>query len=161
MTIGFDDTNVAKYASSTSLVESRHSIQTSLFTYQRRVSFDNVASISPTFNSYTLKQSSQGFERTKRSRTFMVVIDLLRINSEENTKIQDPLIFTLMNLIDEGDEVVVVAVHSSFNYPYSDRDISPKQKAKEIMNWIVESHQGDNAIELTFGRPEVVLEEMV
>jgi hypothetical protein len=79
-----------KQTSSLSL-ESRHSIQSSYDstrTYQRRVSFDNVTNISPAFHSYTLKQCSRGFERTRRSRTFIVAIDL------DSNKIE-PLIFAL------------------------------------------------------------------
>lgn len=79
-----------KQISSLSL-ESRHSIQSSYDssrTYQRRVSFDNVTNISPAYQSFTLKQCSRGFERTRRSRTFIVAIDL------DSNKIE-PLIFAL------------------------------------------------------------------
>lgn len=79
-----------KQTSSLSL-ESRHSIQSSYDssrTYQRRVSFDNVTNISPAYQSFTLKQCSRGFERTRRSRTFIVAIDL------DSNKIE-PLIFAL------------------------------------------------------------------
>ncbi|RCI03286.1 hypothetical protein CU098_011938 [Rhizopus stolonifer] len=162
MTIAFDQESLIKHASSVSLVDSRHSITTSLCTYQRRVSFDNVTNISPNYHSYTLKQSSQGFERTRRSRIFMVVIDLLRTSAKENIKIKDPLIFTLMNLIDEGDEIVVIGVQSSLHDTEQQTSLS-KRKAQEIMDWIVEFHQGDHInmiVELTFGRPEIILEEM-
>lgn len=51
-------------------------IKPSLYTYQRRVSFDNVTNIPPAYHSFTLKQCSHGFERTRRSRTFMIAMDL-------------------------------------------------------------------------------------
>ncbi|KAF1802423.1 hypothetical protein V8B55DRAFT_1444875 [Mucor lusitanicus] len=147
-----------KQISSLSL-ESRHSIQSSYDssrTYQRRVSFDNVTNISPAYQSFTLKQCSRGFERTRRSRTFIVAIDL------DSNKIE-PLIFALTNLVDEGDEIVVVGVYSQ-SHIIDDNELQPKDKAQEIMNWIVESHQGDNismVVELTFSRPEFALEEMM
>ncbi|KAI8644301.1 hypothetical protein BD408DRAFT_128272 [Parasitella parasitica] len=147
-----------KQASSLSL-ESRHSIQSSFDssrTYQRRVSFDNVTNISPAFQSFTLKQCSKGFERNRRTRTFIVAIDL-------DCRSVEPLVFALTNLVDEGDEVVVVGVYSQGQLA-DDEELQPKDKAQEIMNWIVESHQGDNismVVELTFGRPELALEEML
>jgi hypothetical protein len=51
-------------------------IRPNLHTYQRRVSFDNVTNIPPAYHSFTLKQSSHGFDRTRRTRTFMIAIDL-------------------------------------------------------------------------------------
>ena len=48
------------------------------FNYQKRVSFDNVTNIPPAYHSFTLKQSTEGFERTRRSRTFMIAIDLFQ-----------------------------------------------------------------------------------
>ncbi|CEP20061.1 hypothetical protein [Parasitella parasitica] len=152
------DSKLNKQTSSLSL-ESRHSIQSSFDssrTYQRRVSFDNVTNISPAFHSFTLKQCSKGFERSRRTRTFIVAIDL------DSNKIE-PLVFALTNLVDEGDEIVVVGVYSQ-GHLIDEEDLQPKDKAQEIMNWIVESHQGDNismVVELTFGRPELALEEML
>lgn len=72
-------------------VATRHSIQSSVDSnryYQRRVSFDNISNIPPAGQSITLKQSSQGFQRTKRSRTLMVALDL-------NGNRLDALAFTL------------------------------------------------------------------
>lgn len=45
-----------------------------------------------------------------------------------------------------------------------EEQLAPKEKAQQIMDWIVSSHQGDNinmVVELAFGRPEVALEEMM
>jgi hypothetical protein len=78
-----------KQPSSLSLA-SRHSFQSSVDSnryYQRRVSFDNVTNIPAACQSFTLKQSSQGFERTRRTRTLMVALDL---NGN-----MDALVFTL------------------------------------------------------------------
>ncbi|GAA5810174.1 hypothetical protein MFLAVUS_003593 [Mucor flavus] len=121
--------------------------------YQRRVSFDNVTNIPPAYHSFTLKQSSLGFKKTRRSRTYMVAIDLLQ-------EITDSLSFTLRSLMDEGDEIIVVGVYPQL----SNNEEDPKQKAEEIIDWIMKSHQGDKIqmiVELTFGRPEVALEEMI
>jgi hypothetical protein len=96
MTVTFDENvnniilKLDKQPSSISLA-SRHSIQSSVDSnryYQRRVSFDNVTNIPPACQSFTLKQSSQGFEKTRRSRTLMVALDL-------NGNRLDALSFTL------------------------------------------------------------------
>lgn len=60
--------------------------------YQRRVSFDNVTNIPSAYHSFTLRRSSHGFKQTRRSRTYMVAIDLL-------DEILDGLSFTLTVII--------------------------------------------------------------
>lgn len=52
----------------------------------------------------------------------------------------EALSFTLTSLVDEGDEIVVVGVYS----PMTTQVMTPKEKAQQMMDWIVHSHQGDN-----------------
>lgn len=42
--------------------------------------------------------------------------------------------------MDEGDEIIVVGVYSQLNTQ------DPKQKAEEIIDWIMQSHQGDKVM---------------
>lgn len=41
--------------------------------------------------------------------------------------------------MDEGDEIIVVGVYPQL----SNNEEDPKQKAEEIIDWIMKSHQGD------------------
>lgn len=63
----------------------------------------------------------------------MVAIDVFESTIEA-------LSFTLTSLVDEGDEIVVVGVYS----PMTTQVMAPKEKAQQMMDWIVRSHQGDN-----------------
>lgn len=63
--------------SSSTLSVNRHAFQAGRHAYHRRVSFDNSTNEAPSVHhSFVLRRSTQGFERTKRTRTFMIPVDL-------------------------------------------------------------------------------------
>jgi hypothetical protein len=73
------------------------------FGYRKRVSFNNLTDV---HRSFTLRHTSFDFTRTIRTRKFMIALDLY-----DGTT--DSIKFTLEDLIDEGDEIVVVGSYIS------------------------------------------------
>ncbi|KAG2216935.1 hypothetical protein INT45_004131 [Circinella minor] len=139
--------------------ETRLSFQTESRTYHRRVSFDSTTSLNTSDQQHVvLRQASDGFERTRRSRIFLIPINM-------DLEIFDGVKFTLLDLVDENDEIIAVGIytqgvvlisyHSIFSHLLKDTklfiyginviypDISAQTKADELMKKIMEYHQGD------------------
>lgn len=120
--------------SSSTLSVSRHAFQAGRHAYHRRVSFDNSTNEAPSgYHSFVLRRSTQGFERTKRTRTFMIPVDLdggptdalrktMRV-SDETIFIWRILVRRMRNehegfsffsqdFVDDDDMVVIVGAYS-------------------------------------------------
>ncbi|KAI9259559.1 hypothetical protein BDA99DRAFT_560983 [Phascolomyces articulosus] len=130
---------------------SRLSFQSESRTYNRRVSFDSTLDALDQQH-VVLRQASDGFERTRRSRVYLVPVNM-DIGELDGVK------FALMDLADESDEIIAVGIYSQ------DPDISAQSKADELMRRVMEYHQGDKismTVEVYSGKSaRAVLEEMV
>jgi Universal stress protein family len=85
----------------TTLTESHPALR-----FQSHVSFDNVKAGEATKNnpaSFTLNSSHSGYQRNKRSRTFMIGVD-------EHSYSDYALEWLLNELVEDGDHVVCVTV---------------------------------------------------
>ncbi|KAI7850888.1 hypothetical protein BDC45DRAFT_572565 [Circinella umbellata] len=133
--------------------ETRLSFQTESRTYHRRVSFDSTTPLNTSDQQHVvLRQASDGFERTRRSRIFLIPVNM-------DIEIFDGVKFTLLDLVDENDEIIAVGIYTQ------DPDISAQTKADELMKKIMEYHQGDKismTVEVYSGKSaRDVLDEMI
>ncbi|KAI8150239.1 hypothetical protein BJV82DRAFT_586408 [Fennellomyces sp. T-0311] len=130
---------------------SRLSFQSESRTYNRRVSFDNTTAM-PEKQHVVLRQTTDGFERTRRSRVYLVPVNM-------DVGALDGIKFALMDLAEESDEIIAVGIYSQ------EDDITAQYKADELMRKLMEYHQGDKismTVEVFGGKSaRDVLEEMV
>ncbi|KAI9496310.1 hypothetical protein BDB00DRAFT_869608 [Zychaea mexicana] len=133
----------------------RLSFQSDSRTYNRRVSFDNSTLDAVDQQHVVLRQTSDGFERTRRSRAYLIPVNMDVAGALDGVK------YALMDLVDESDEIIAVGIFSKATDPYA----SAQTKADELMRSVMEFHQGDKismTVEVYSGKSaKSTLEEMV
>ncbi|KAI7847781.1 hypothetical protein BDC45DRAFT_525115 [Circinella umbellata] len=119
--------------------------------YRHRVSFDNI--LSESFLSYTLRTANEGYHPCTESRLFMIILDDCEDMSGAVAVIQ-----YAMNLVDNGDEVVVIGMHHNHTP-------NPKEAATQLLNYTLDAQQHEDkisvTIEVVLGKPENTLRSMV
>lgn len=132
--------------------------------FQHHVSFDNFAGGEGTAKnslSFTLNVKHRGYQRKRRSRTFMVGVD-------ENDYSDIALSWMLEELVDDGDEVICLRVVDKDAKVVNDRSVDKKQyqeEAKKLMERIVSRNDENRAIsivlEFAVGKVHAVFQKMV
>lgn len=109
--------------------------------FRQHVAFDNVQYGEATKNnalSYTLSAKHQGYQPSRRSRTFMVGVD-------EHAYSDYALVWLLNNMVDDGDEVVCVRVLEN---PPKNGTTSYKDDARKLMDAIQNKNEHNRAISI-------------
>ncbi|KAG4430726.1 hypothetical protein IFR05_013785 [Cadophora sp. M221] len=132
--------------------------------FQHHVSFDNFAGGEGTAKnslSFTLNVKHRGYQRKRRSRTFMVGVD-------ENDYSDIALSWMLEELVDDGDEVICLRVVDKDAKVVNDRSVDKKQyqeEAKKLMERIVSRNDENRAIsivlEFAVGKVHAVFQKMI
>ncbi|KAH7393599.1 hypothetical protein BKA64DRAFT_91971 [Cadophora sp. MPI-SDFR-AT-0126] len=132
--------------------------------FQHHVSFDNFAGGEGTAKnslSFTLNVKHRGYQRKRRSRTFMVGVD-------ENDYSDIALSWMLEELVDDGDEVICLRVVDKDAKVVNDRSVDKKQyqeEAKKLMERIVTRNDENRAIsivlEFAVGKVHAVFQKMI
>ncbi|KAK0099621.1 hypothetical protein ONS95_013482 [Cadophora gregata] len=132
--------------------------------FQHHVSFDNFAGGEGTAKnsiSFTLNVKHRGYQRKRRSRTFMVGVD-------ENDYSDIALSWMLEELVDDGDEVICLRVVDKDAKVVNDRSVDKKQyqeEAKKLMERIVSRNDENRAIsivlEFAVGKVHSVFQKMI
>lgn len=132
--------------------------------FQHHVSFDNFAGGEPTAKnsiSFTLNVKHRGYQRKRRSRTFMVGVD-------ENDYSDIALSWMLEELVDDGDEIICLRVVDKDAKVVNDRNVDKKQyqeEAKKLMERIQSRNDENRAIsivlEFAVGKVHNVFQKMV
>ncbi|PBP16951.1 universal stress protein [Diplocarpon rosae] len=132
--------------------------------FQHHVSFDNFAGGEPTAKnsiSFTLNVTHRGYQRKRRSRTFMVGVD-------ENDYSDIALSWMLEELVDDGDEIICLRVVDKDAKVVSDRNVDRKtyqEEAKKLMERIQTRNDEHRAIsivlEYAVGKVHAVFQKMI
>ncbi|KAG1357277.1 hypothetical protein G6F62_001763 [Rhizopus arrhizus] len=134
--------------------------------YVRGVSFDTMTDQDQPDYSLTLRGKTQGYQRTRRSRTFMVATDL----SNNGDYALD---YTLENLMDDGDEIIVLRVSTidlSENRFYLQQTLrkeesQSKERSNVVMNKIMAAGGPDMrisaVIEFVIGKVQETIQNMI
>ncbi|CZS90823.1 uncharacterized protein RAG0_01725 [Rhynchosporium agropyri] len=132
--------------------------------FQHHVSFDNFAGGEGTAKNstaFTLNMKHRGYQRKRRSRTFMVGVD-------ENDYSDIALSWMLEELVDDGDEVVCLRVVDKDAKVVNDRNVDNKSyqdEAKKLMARIVSQNDENKAIhivlEFAVGKVHAVFQKMI
>lgn len=132
--------------------------------FQHHVSFDNFAGGEPTAKnsmSFTLNVKHRGYQRKRRSRTFMVGVD-------ENDYSDIALSWMLEELVDDGDEIICLRVVDRDAKVVNDRNVDKKtyqEEAKKLMERIQSRNDENRAIsivlEFAVGKVHNVFQKMV
>ncbi|KAJ8659009.1 hypothetical protein O0I10_005391 [Lichtheimia ornata] len=124
--------------------------------YRHRVSFD-MLSHQP-FISFTLRTANEGYQPKSSSRLFMVTIDdPSHLDDGTTTK----LIRYVMDLVDDGDEVVIVGMQ--YNSLVGDTP-TPKQTATRLLGLALDAQHEDKisiTVELALVKPDQALKSMI
>ncbi|OZJ02869.1 hypothetical protein BZG36_04091 [Bifiguratus adelaidae] len=97
-------TRRSPYPSPTSSLTSESADEsTGSWKYQNRVGFDIMTSEDLPTYSFTLHAKSEGYVRTRRSRSFLVATDLANYSDFA-------LEWVIENLVDDGDEIIILRV---------------------------------------------------
>ncbi|CAL3965710.1 unnamed protein product [Diplocarpon coronariae] len=132
--------------------------------FQHHVSFDNFAGGEPTAKnsiSFTLNVKHRGYQRKRRSRTFMVGVD-------ENDYSDIALSWMMEELVDDGDEIICLRVVDKDAKVVSDRNLDRKtyqEEAKKLMERIQTRNDEHRAIsivlEYAVGKVHAVFQKMI
>ncbi|KAG0741089.1 hypothetical protein G6F57_002759 [Rhizopus arrhizus] len=134
--------------------------------YVRGVSFDTMTDQDQPDYSFTLRGKTQGYHRTRRSRTFMVATDLANYSDYA-------LDWTLENLMDDGDEIIVLRVLTvdlSENKVYLQQmlrkeETQSKERASVVMSKIMATGGPDMkisaVIEFVIGKVQETIQNMI
>jgi hypothetical protein len=132
--------------------------------FQHHVSFDNFAGGEPTKKntiSFTLNASHNGYQRRRRSRTFMVGVD-------ENDYSDTALQWMLEEMVDDGDHIICLRVVDKDSKIASDRNMERREYQKaatDLMQRIQTKNDENRAIiitlEFAIGKVSTTFEKMV
>ncbi|KAL9545295.1 hypothetical protein MBANPS3_007213 [Mucor bainieri] len=134
--------------------------------YVRGVSFDTMTDQDQPDYSFTLRGKTQGYQRTRRSRTFLVATDLENYSDYA-------LDWAIENVIDDGDEIIVLrvlTVDMSENRPnlksmLRHEELASKERASAVMNRIMAAGSQDlkisAVIEFVIGKVQETIQEMI
>ncbi|KAJ2955229.1 hypothetical protein NQZ79_g8745 [Umbelopsis isabellina] len=134
--------------------------------FVRRVSFDTMTHQDMPNYSFTLQEKSSGWERTQKTRVFMLATDL-ESHSREALK------YTTERLLEDGDEIVVVRVADIQAHKYmlgisenllQEQAIRARRSAESLMQYIKETQNSNRiniVLEFVIGRTQDSLEEML
>ena len=132
--------------------------------FQHHVSFDNFAGGEPTEKntiSFTLNVSHKGYQRKRRSRTFMVGID-------ENDYSDIALQWMLEELVDDGDHIICLRVVDKDSKIASDKNVERREyqtAASDLMKRIQAKNDDNRAISITLefavGKVHTTFQSMV
>ncbi|KAK4224759.1 hypothetical protein QBC38DRAFT_457983 [Podospora fimiseda] len=109
--------------------------------FKPHVGFDNLPVGEATKNnpsSLVLQTRHQGYQRSRRSRTFMIGVD-------EHSYSDYALVWLLNNMVDDGDEVVCVRVMES---PVGKGEKAYQEDAKKLLEGIQAKNERNKAISL-------------
>ncbi|KAI9255252.1 hypothetical protein BDA99DRAFT_540164 [Phascolomyces articulosus] len=104
--------------------------------YRYRVSFDNT--LNKSILSYTLRTANEGYRPCSGSRLFMVTLDDCEDMSGAEAVIQ-----YAMNLVDNGDEVIVIGMHHNDNP-------TPKEMATQLLTCTLDAQQHEDKGKFSF-----------
>ncbi|CEG63298.1 hypothetical protein CU097_004512 [Rhizopus azygosporus] len=134
--------------------------------YVRGVSFDTMTDQDQPDYSFTLRGKTPGYQRTRRSRTFMVATDLANYSDYA-------LDWAIENLMDDGDEIIVLRVLTadlSENRVYVQQTLrkeeqQSKERASVVMNRIMTASGPDMkisaVIEFVIGKVQETIQNMI
>lgn len=132
--------------------------------FQHHVSFDNFAGGEATEKntiSFTLNVSHKGYQRKRRSRTFMVGID-------ENDYSDIALQWMLEELVDDGDHIICLRVVDKDSKIASDKNVERREyqkAASDLMKRIQAKNDENRAISITLefavGKVHTTFQKMV
>ncbi|KAG2238002.1 hypothetical protein BDF21DRAFT_404495 [Thamnidium elegans] len=134
--------------------------------YIRGVSFDTMTDQDQPDYSFTLRGKNQGYQRTRRSRTFMVATDLANYSDYA-------LDWAIENLVDHGDEIIVLrvlTVDMSENRPnlkamLRHEELQSKERASLVMSKIMAAGGPDlkisAVIEFVIGKVQETIQSMI
>ncbi|KAI9245975.1 hypothetical protein BY458DRAFT_528348 [Sporodiniella umbellata] len=135
-------------------------------TYVRGVSFDTMTDQDQPDYTLTLRGKTPGYQRTRRSRTFMIATDL-------SNHTDDALDYTLDNLIDDGDEIIVLRVSTIdlnenkfyLQQTLKKEELQSKEKSNAVMNKIMATGNADMkvsaVIEFVLGKIQETIQNMI
>lgn len=109
--------------------------------FRQHVGFDNLPAGDSTKNntsSFTLHVKHQGYQPSRRSRTFMVGVD-------EHAYSDYALVWLLNNMVDDGDQVVCVRVIEN---PIRPGEKSYQEEAKKLLQTIQSKNEQNRAISI-------------
>ncbi|KAI7899512.1 uncharacterized protein BX663DRAFT_554918 [Cokeromyces recurvatus] len=134
--------------------------------YIRGVSFDTMTDQDQPDFSFTLRGKTQGYQRTRRSRTFMVATDLENYSDYA-------LDWAIENVMDHGDEIIVLRVLTidmSDNRPnvkamLRHEELQSKEIANTVMKRIMAAGNEDMkisaVIEFVIGKVQETIQNMI
>ncbi|KAH8551947.1 hypothetical protein BGW37DRAFT_492993 [Umbelopsis sp. PMI_123] len=134
--------------------------------FVRRVSFDTMTHHDMPDYSFTLQEKSHGWERSVTSRVFMLATDL-ESHSDEALK------YTVEELLEDGDEIVVVRVADvqvnrnilgNSSHLLQEHAVLARQDAEQLLQRIKETHGGGKisiVLEFVIGRTQTCLQDML
>ncbi|KAL2135451.1 hypothetical protein VTI74DRAFT_8437 [Chaetomium olivicolor] len=109
--------------------------------FEQHVGFDNLPVGEATKNnpsSFTLQARHQGYQPSRRSRTFMIGVD-------EHAYSDYALVWLLTNMVDDGDEVICVRVVES---PFRPNEKNYQEEAKRLLRAIQSKNELNKAISI-------------
>ncbi|KAI8378737.1 hypothetical protein EDC96DRAFT_551009 [Choanephora cucurbitarum] len=124
--------------------------------YVRGVSFDTMTDQDQPDYSFTLRGKTQGYQRTRRSRTFMVATDLAPYSDYA-------LDWAIENIVDSGDEIIalsVLTVDMSENRPnlsamLRNEELKAKERASAVMSKIMSA--GGPEMKISVYQPSMLI----
>ncbi|OBZ88740.1 Universal stress protein A family protein C25B2.10 [Choanephora cucurbitarum] len=134
--------------------------------YVRGVSFDTMTDQDQPDYSFTLRGKTQGYQRTRRSRTFMVATDLAPYSDYA-------LDWAIENIVDSGDEIIalsVLTVDMSENRPnlsamLRNEELKAKERASTVMSKIMSAGGPEMkisaVIEFVIGKVQETIQNMI
>ena len=126
--------------------------------FEAHVGFDNIAAGDATKNnptSFTLHHKHQGYQSSRRSRTFMVGVD-------EHAFSDFALMWLLTQMVDDGDEVVCVRVIET---PARPNEKNYREEGRKLLEAIKSKNELNKAIsivlEYSFGKLHSTFQQLV
>ncbi|KAK0623487.1 hypothetical protein B0T14DRAFT_179685 [Immersiella caudata] len=126
--------------------------------FRPHVGFDNLPAGEATKNntsSFTLHVRHQGYQPSRRSRTFMVGVD-------EHAYSDYALVWLLNNMVDDGDEVICVRVLEN---PPRGNEKAYQDEARRLMETIQAKNEQNKAIsiilEYSVGKLHATFQQLV
>ncbi|KAI8879883.1 adenine nucleotide alpha hydrolases-like protein [Backusella circina FSU 941] len=134
--------------------------------YVRGVSFDTMTDQDQPDYSFTLRGKIQGYQRTRRSRTFLVATDLANYSDYA-------LNWAIEELMDDGDEIVVLRVltldlndgRPNLRAMLRHEELQSKERASAVMSKIMAAGGPEKkisaVIEFVIGKVQETIQNMI
>ncbi|KAG2178311.1 hypothetical protein INT44_001461 [Umbelopsis vinacea] len=133
--------------------------------YVRGVSFDNMTDKDLPDYSFTLRGKSKGFQRTRRSRTFMVATDLANYSEYALTWANE-------EIMDSGDELIILRVvtvdmtdkRANVQALLHHEEVKARENANAVLNKVLDKETDIEisvVIEFVIGKVQETIQHMI